>query len=104
MKPSVRNNSRNRGVQKSQVSILGPVGYGPTMWVKIGMGVDILHGHDSQACQRISLSVMSATTSIPRARDEENHFPAHRTRRTIRQGSRPSVAIGMSSTMVTGSC
>ena len=51
-----------------------------------------------------SLLIMSATTSVPRARDEENHFPARRTRRTNRQGSRPSVATEMSSTIVTGSC
>ena len=51
-----------------------------------------------------SLSAMSATTSIPRARDEENHFPAVEMRRANRQGSSPSVATGMSSTIVTGSC
>ena len=50
-----------------------------------------------------SLSIMSATTSVPRARDEENHFPARKTRGTNRQSSRPSVVTEMSSTMVTGS-
>ena len=50
-----------------------------------------------------SLSIMSATTSIPRARDEENYFPARWTRRTNRQSSRPSVATEMSSTLETGS-
>ena len=43
----------NRGVQESQVPILGPVGYGPTMWVKSRKGDDVLHDHVSKACQRI---------------------------------------------------
>ena len=50
-----------------------------------------------------SLLVMSAITLVPRARDEENHFPARWTRQTNRQSSRPSVVTGMSSTIVTGS-
>ena len=54
----------------------GPVGYGPTMRVRSRKGGDVLRDHASKACQGGSLSVMSATTSIPRARDEENHFPA----------------------------
>ena len=51
----------------------------------------------------IAMSIMLATTLVPRARDEENHFPARWTRRTNRQSSRPSVVTGMSSTIVTGS-
>ena len=53
------------------------MGYGPTMWVKGRKGDGILHGHDSNARQRENLSVMLVTTLVPRARDEENHFPAH---------------------------
>ena len=54
MKPSVRNNLRNKGVQESQVLILGPVGYGPTMWVKSRKGDDVLHDTVSKACQSIA--------------------------------------------------
>ena len=50
-----------------------------------------------------SLSVMSTATSIPRARDEENHFHARWMRRTNRQSSRPLVVTGMSSTKAIGS-
>ena len=42
------------GVQESQVSIYGTLGYGPTMWVKSRKGGDILHSHDNKACQRIA--------------------------------------------------
>ena len=52
-KPSVRINLGNGGVHESQVSILGPVGYGPTMRVKSRKGGDILHSRDNKACQRI---------------------------------------------------
>ena len=76
----------------------GTVGYGPTMWVKSRGSSDILHGHDSKACQRVACQLCRSTTSVPRARDEENHFPARWTRRAIRQSSCPSVATGMSST------
>ena len=53
----------------------GTMGYVPTMWVKSRKGGDILRDHVIKACQNC-LSFMSATTSVPRARDEENHFPA----------------------------
>ena len=56
-----------------------------------------------QGMSEDSLSAMSATTSIPRARDEQNHFPTCWMRQTMRPGSRPSVATRMSSTIVTGS-
>ena len=49
------------------------------------------------------MSVMPATTSVLRAREEENHSPARGTRRTNRQGSHPLVVTGMSSTIVIGS-
>ena len=101
-KSSARNNWQ-QGVQESQVSILWNCG----LWAhhvglkwkewwylaqprRGGMSVD-------------SLSAMSATMLVPRARDEENHFPARWTRRANRQGSRPSVVTGISSTIVTGS-
>ena len=47
------------------------MGYGPTMWVKVGRGP--IEGMSDDR-----LSVMFPTTSVPMARDEENHFPAHR--------------------------
>ena len=76
---------------------------GPPCGLKIREGGDVLRDHASKACQGGSLSIMSATTSIPRARDEENYFPARSTRRTNRQSSHPSVVTGMSSTIKTGS-
>ena len=78
----------------------GTVGYGPTMWVKTRKVAQSC----KQGMSEDSMSVMSVTTWVPRARDEENHFPARWTRRANRQSSRPSVATGMSSTTVTGSC
>ena len=45
---------RTGGVQESQVSILGPVGYGPTRWGKSRKGGDVLHDHVSKACQGIA--------------------------------------------------
>ena len=50
-----------------------------------------------------SLSVMLATTSVPRARNQENRFPARKARRTNRQSSRPSVVTEMSSITITES-
>ena len=101
-KPSVRNNLKHRGYGSVRFRSCGTMGYGPTMWVKVGRWWRL-----TRSCKRgmseDSSSVMSATTSIPRARDEENHFPARWTRQANRQGSRPSVATGMSSTIVTGS-
>ena len=41
MSPRRRNNFGNWGVQESQVSILGTLGYGPTMWVKSRKAVTI---------------------------------------------------------------
>ena len=55
---------------------LGPVGYGPTMWVKSRKGDDVLHDHVSKACQRIDYRLCRQQPLVPRARDEENHFPA----------------------------
>ena len=54
-KPSVSIDFGKGGVvQEGQVSILGPVGYGLTMWVKSRKGGDVLHNHVSKACQRIA--------------------------------------------------
>ena len=102
-KRSVRDNFETGMYRRVRFRSCGTVGYGPTMWVKSRRSGDILLGHDSKACQKGSLSIMSATTSVPRARGEENYFPARWTRRTNRQSSRPSVATGMSSAIVTGS-
>ena len=49
-----RNNLGNKGCRRVRFRFSGPVGYGPTMWVKSRKGVDILHGHDSKACQRVA--------------------------------------------------
>ena len=75
-KPSARNNLDNRVYRRVRFRSCGTVGYGPTMWVRSRKGEDVLRDHASKACQGGSLSIMSATTSIPRARDEENYFPA----------------------------
>ena len=64
----------NRGCTRE--SGFDPVGYGPTMWVKSRKGRWRLARSCKQGMSEDSLSAMSATTSIPRARDEENHFPA----------------------------
>src|SRR4051812_35773956 len=72
-KPSLRINFRNRVVQESQVSILGPVGYGPTMWVKSRKGSDILHGHDSKACQRVACQLCR----------QQHRYQGRGTKRTI---------------------
>ena len=81
----------------------GTVGYGPTMWVKGRKGGDVLRDHASKVCQRIAYQLCRQQSSVPRARDEENHSPARWTRRAVRQSSRPSVVTEMSSTVETGS-
>ena len=48
------------------------MGYGPTLNKK---GVD-LRCDQFESMMENNLSDMSVTTSVPRARDEENHFPA----------------------------
>ena len=48
------------------------MGYGPTMNKK---GVDV-QCDQVESMMENNLSTMSATTSVPRARDEENHFLA----------------------------
>ena len=81
----------------------GTVGYGPTMWANSRKGGWRFAQSCKQGMSENNRSVFSATTSVPRARDEENHFPARWTRRTNRQSSRPSAVTGMSSTKITGS-
>ena len=75
-KSSVRNNFDNRGYRRVRFRSCGTVGYGPTMWGKRRKGVDVLHDRIKKDMSKHGLSVMLATMSVPRARDEENHFPA----------------------------
>ena len=49
----------------------GPVGYGPTMWIKSRKGDDILHR--KQGMSENSLSAKLATMSVPRTGNKENH-------------------------------
>ena len=42
------------GYRRVRFRSCGTVGYGPTMWVKSRKGGDILHDHDSKACQRVA--------------------------------------------------
>ena len=65
------NNLENRNVRVRFWSC-GTVGYGPTLNKK---GVDLRCDQVGSMTEN-NLSTMSATTSVPRARDEENHFPA----------------------------
>ena len=46
--------ARELYMKPSRVSILVPVGYGPTMWVKSRKGGDVLRDHASKVCQRIA--------------------------------------------------
>ena len=102
-KPSVSIDFGNKGVQESQVSILGPVGYGPNMWVKSRRSGDILHGFDSKVCQRVACQLYR----------QQGRYQGRGTKRTIfllveRGGPIGKVLIhrwhtGMSSTIVTGS-
>ena len=81
----------------------GTVGYGPTMWVKSRSSGDILHGHDSKACQRVTCRLCRQQRQYQGRGTKRTIFLLVETRRTNRQSSRPSVATGMSSTIVTGS-
>ena len=59
----------------------GTVGYGPTMWVKSRSG-DILHGHDSKACQRVACQLCR----------QQRRYQGRGTKRTIFllvEGGRP---------------
>ena len=63
---------------------------GPPCGLKEVKALFILHGRDSKACQTVACELCRQQSSVPRARDEENHSPAHWTRRTNRQSSRPT--------------
>ena len=54
LKSSARNNFVNRVYMRVRFRPYGIVGYGPTMWVKSRKGGDILHDHDSKACERVA--------------------------------------------------
>mgnify|MGYP005844737039 CR=1 FL=1 len=75
-KPSMRNNFGNRGCT-------GESGFDPMeLWVMgppCGLKVErplTSCTVSKQGMSEVSLSVMSTTTSVPMARDKENHFPA----------------------------
>ena len=59
-------------VQESEVPILWNCDEGRS---RVGRTVSSYRSRQ-QGMSEGSLSVMSVTTSVPRARDEENHFPA----------------------------
>ena len=50
--PRGRNNFGTGVCRRVRFRSCGTVGYGPTMWV-FYRSSDILHGHDSKACQRV---------------------------------------------------
>ena len=102
-KPSVRNNLRNRGYRRVRFRSCGTVGYGPTMWVKIRKGGDVLRDHASKACQRVACRLCRQQRRYQGRRTKRTIFLLVETRQTNRQGSRPSMITGMSSTIVTGS-
>src|SRR3954463_7146966 len=85
-------------VQESQVSILGPVGYGPTMWVKSRKGGNVLHDHVSKACQRIACQLCWQQHRYQGRGTKRTIFLLVETRRTNRQSSRSLLATGISST------
>ena len=91
------------GVQESQVLILGPVGYGPTMWVKSRKGGDVLHNHVSKACQRVTCRLCRQQCRYQGRGTKRTIFLLVEARRTNRQSSRPSVVTGITSTIVTWS-
>ena len=64
---------------------------------------DILHGHDSKACQRVPCQLCRQQRWYQGRGTKRTIFLLVATRRTNRQSSHPSVVTGMSSTKVTGS-
>ena len=71
-RPSTRINFGNGKVQESQVSILWNCG----LWAHIEIRrVVTFYAIRWQGVPENSLSAMSVTTSVPKARDNENHFP-----------------------------
>ena len=79
------------------------MGYGPTMWINSRKGGDVLHDHDSKACQRVACQLCRQQCWYQGRGTKRTIFLLVETRRTNRQGSRPSVVTGMSSTIVTRS-
>jgi len=74
-KPSVRNNLGNRGVQESQVSILWNCG----LWAHhVGFFIGAVTSCTVMIARHVREYPVSyvGNTLVPRARDEENHFPA----------------------------
>jgi hypothetical protein len=74
-KPSAKDTLESGLNRRVRFRSSGPVGYGPTMWDESRKSGDILHR--KQGMSEDSLPAMSATMSVPRAGDEENHFFAH---------------------------
>jgi len=64
---------------------------------------DILHGHDSKACQGVPCQLCRQQRWYQGRGTKRTIFLLVEMRRTNRQGSRPSVVTGMSSTIVTRS-
>ena len=73
-KPGAKDTLESMLLRRVRFRSSGPVGYGPTIWVKSRKGDDILHR--KQGMLEDSLSAMLATMSVPRTGDEENHFLA----------------------------
>ena len=94
---------RTGGVQESQVLILWNCGLWAHHVVKSRKGVDILHGHDSKTCQRVGYQLCWQQCRYQGRGTKRTIFLLVEARRTNRQSSRPSVATGKSSTIVTGS-
>ena len=87
-KSSKRNNLENKKVQESQVSILGPVGYGHTLNKK---GVDNQCDHDARFVREHLVSFVGNKVGTKGEGQREPFFLLVKTRRTNRQSSRPSV-------------
>ena len=87
------------GAQESQVLILWNCG----LWAHhvvlfFNRSSDILHGHDSKACQGVPCQLCRQQHWYQGRGTKRTIFLLVETRRTNRQGSRPSVVTGMSST------
>ena len=102
-RPRARNNLGNRGCT-------GESGFDPVeLWVMgppcgfFYRSSDILHGHDSKACQRVACRLSRQQHRYQGRGTKRTIFLLVETRRTNRQSSRPLVVTGMSSTKVTGS-
>ena len=98
-KPSAKDNFGNKDVQESQVSVLWTSGLA---WIKNRKGGDILHDHDSKACQMIICRLCRQQRRYQGRGTKRTIFLLVKTRRTNRQSSRPPVVTGMSTTIVTG--